>query len=156
RNESGVRRERRDISKRAGLGEQGRERFAGRRRGRTCQVIDLNTDAGPFAKIKLVVLVQGELGKNGVMRAGVGSGCGRHDAEQSFARGSGGFVEGPDFFLHIVTEDIAAAKVGGEFGSMVDIPSNDRLAFTMSIIEYRPFIDPDIRRSEVALETLDD
>src|SRR5262249_7117290 len=117
--------------------------------------VNVAADAAHLAEVKFVVLVETERREAGVIRAGVRAGTGWHDAKEDFSRRAGGFIEDPDLLLYVVAEDVFAGQIRSKEATMIDVATNDSLAFAVGVIENRTFVDADVRWSEIALQTLD-
>ena len=154
-NQPATRRQRGGVLERAGLREQRRERPACGRRAGAGQLVNAAADAAHLAEVQLVVLIEAERRQAGVIAAGVRAGTGGHEAKQNLAWRAGGFVQNPDFFLHVVAENVFAAQVGGELAAPIHIPANDRLAFTVGVINDRPLVDTDVRRRQITAHAFD-
>src|SRR5206468_12783333 len=110
----------------------------------TGQLINAATDAAHLAEIEFIVLIEAKGGQAGIIAARVRPRTGGHDAQEDFSRGTGGFVQGPDFLHHVVAKNVFAAEIGREFAAAINVTANDGLSFTVVVIENGPFIDTNI------------
>ena len=104
-----------------------------------------------------MVLIFTEGGKPEIIRLGSRARAGRHDAKEYFGRRDGCFIEGPDVAGDIVTKDVLSAEVSRELAASVNVPTDDRVAIArgMVVIKNGAFVDAQVRRGKVAIETLD-